>query len=104
MAWGLCVLGVLNSVYSIDQVAGAFEGWWETQKDYESAVRMLNAINSNSESVTPEMISLWEFRVETYRIRRDAAIEAVREKVGGSYWSLVGAAGVCGIAAFLPTP
>lgn len=104
LAWGACVLGVLGSGYSIDQVAGAFESWWSTQREYESARRMLDALQANPESTTPEMMSLWEFRVEYHQNRRDDALAAVHEKVGGSYWALVGAAAACGIAAFLPIP
>jgi hypothetical protein len=104
LAWAACVLGVLNSAYSIDQVAGAFQSWYDAQRDYESARRMLDAIYANPAGTTQETISLWEFRVEYKRDQRDAAIDAVHQSVGGSYWALLGAGAACGIAAFLPTP
>jgi hypothetical protein len=104
LAWAACVLAVLGSAYSIDQVAGAFESWYDAQRDYESARRMLDAIQANPGSTTPETIALWEFRVEYHANRRDDAVNAVRERVGGSYWTLLGAGAACGIAAFLPTP
>jgi len=104
LAWAACVLAVLNSAYNIEQLAGAFEGWWDAQRDYESARRTLDAILENPNAVTPETLSLWEFRVEQHQDRRDAAIDAVHQMVGGSYWSLLGAGAACGMAAFLPTP
>lgn len=104
LAWAACVLGVLNSAYSIDQVAGAFQSWYDAQRDYESARRMLDAIYANPAGTTQETISLWEFRVEYKRDQRDAAIDAVHQSVGGSYWALLGAGAACGVAAFLPTP
>jgi hypothetical protein len=104
LAWGACVLAVLGSTYSIGQVAGAFEEWWDTQREYDSAQRMYAAIIANPESVTPETIQMWEFRVEYARNRNDAAIASVSEKTGGSYWALGAAAVACGVAAFLPTP
>jgi hypothetical protein len=104
LAWGACVLAVLGSTYSIYQVAGAFEEWWDTQREYDSAKRTYDAMLANPESVTPEMMELWRFRVEYARNRNDAAISSVSEKTGGSYWALGGAAVACGVAAFLPTP
>lgn len=104
LAWGACVLAVLGSTYSIYQVAGAFEEWWGTQRDYDSAKRLYDAMVANPESVTPEMMELWRFRVEYARNRNDAAISSVSEKTGGSYWALGAAAVACGVAAFMPTP
>lgn len=104
LAWGACVLAVLGTAYTIDQVAGAFESWWQAQQDYESARRMLEAIQANPGSYTAEMMSLWEFRVEYAEDRRDAAIDSIREKTGGTYLALAGAGAACSIAAFLPTP
>jgi hypothetical protein len=104
LTWGVCVLAVLGSVYSIDQVADAFLAWWNAQKEFESAKRMYDAVVTNPELVSPETIQLWEFQVQYYKDRRDAAISAVSEKTGASYWAL-GAAGLsCGAALFLPTP
>lgn len=104
LLWGACVLAVLGSAYSIDQVAGAFESWWAAQREYQSARRMLDAIQANPGSATPEMISLWEFRVEYARNRRDDAMEEVGNLVNASYWTMAGAAAACGAAAFMPTP
>lgn len=104
LAWGACVLAVLGSVYAIDQVSAQFESWYDAQKELESAVRMLDAIQANPESVSPETMSLWEFRVEVARARRDDAIGEVRNVVNSSYWALGTAAVSCGFAAFLPTP
>jgi hypothetical protein len=104
LAWGACVLAVLGSVYTIDQVAGAFEDWWVAQREYDSVKRMYDAVVANPESVSPETIQLWEFRLTYARDRKDAAISAVSEKTGGSYWALAGAGVACGIAAVLPTP
>lgn len=104
LAWGACVLAVLGSVYAIDQVSAQFASWYDAQKDLESAVRTLESLQANSGSVTPEMMSLWEFRVDVARTRRDDAIGAVRSLVNASYWALGTAAVSCGFAAFLPTP
>lgn len=104
LLWGACVLAVLGSVYTIDQVAGAFEGWWNAQQQYESARRMLNAIQANSANMEPATVQLWEFQVQYYENRRDDAVAAVREKTGGTGWALLGAGAACGAAAFMPTP
>lgn len=104
LAWGTCVLAVLGTAYTIDQVAGAFESWWQAQQEYDSARRMLDAIQENPGAYTAEMMSLWEFRVEYAEDRRDAAIDSIREKTGGTYWALAGAGAACTLAAFLPTP
>lgn len=104
LTWGICVLAVLGSAYSIDQVAGAFQGWWTAQTEYESAKRMLDALQANSQNIDPATMQLWEFQVEYYRDRRDEAMAGVSEKTGASYWALGTAALSCGAALFLPTP
>jgi hypothetical protein len=104
LLWGACMLAVLGSAYSVDQVADAFVAWWDAQQDYESAKRMYDAVVANYESVSPETIQLWEFRVTYAADQRDAAINAVSEKTNASYWALGAAAVGCGAAAFLPTP
>jgi hypothetical protein len=104
LAWTACILTVLNSGYSVYQVAGAFETWWGAQKEFESAERTYNSILANPDGVSLEVQQVWEFRVEYHRNRRDDAVGAVREKVGGSYWGLLFAGAACGAAAFLPTP
>jgi hypothetical protein len=104
LTWGICVLTILGSAYSIDQVAGAFQGWWTAQMEYESAKRMLDAIQANSQNIDPATMQLWEFQVEYHRKRRDDAMAVVSEKTGASYWALATAALGCGAALFLPTP
>jgi hypothetical protein len=104
LAWGACVLAVLGTAYTIDQVADAFAAWWETQREYDSVKRMYDAVIANPESVSPETIDLWTLRLAYARDRRDAAMGSVSEKTGSSYWALAAAAVGCGVAAFLPTP
>jgi hypothetical protein len=104
LLWGACVLAVLGSTHSIDQVASAFEGWWNAQRAYESALRTLNAIRANPDAVSSEMAEVWTLRVEYTRDRRDDAMADVSDKTDGSYWALFGAAAACGAAAFVPTP
>jgi hypothetical protein len=104
LAWGACILAILGTGYTIDQVASAFEGWWHAQQAYESAKRMYDAIVANPESTSPEAIQLWEFQMEYYKNRRDDAFGVVKERTGATGWALVGAAAACGVAAFLPTP
>jgi hypothetical protein len=104
LLWGACVLAVLGSTYSIDQVASAFKGWWNAQRAYESALRTLDVIRANPDAVSPEMAEVWTLRVEYTRDRRDDAMAEVSEKTDGSYWGLLGAAAACGAAAFVPTP
>jgi hypothetical protein len=65
---------------------------------------MYSAVLANSEQVSAETLQLWEFRVQYQRDRREDALGAVREKVGGSNFALAIAAASCGVAAFLPTP
>jgi hypothetical protein len=101
LLWGACVLAVLGSAYTVDQVAGAFVDWWEAQQAYESASRMLTAIQANDDSVSPETIQLWQFRVQYARDRRDDALDDVSEKTGATGWALLGAAVACGAAAFI---
>ena len=104
MAWGACVLAVLGTVYTIDQVADAFEAWWVAQREYDSVKRMYDAVVANPDAVSPETIDLWTLRVTYARDRRDAAMGSICEKTGASYWALGAAAVGCGVAAFLPTP
>jgi hypothetical protein len=104
LAWAACVLAVLGTTYSVDQVADAFTKWWDAQRAYESAKRTLDAIYANPQAVSPETAGLWEFRVEYHRDRRDAAMNAVSDATNTSYWALAGAAVACGAAVFLPTP
>lgn len=104
LLWGACVLAVLGSAYTIDQVAGSFQSWWDTQREYESAKRTYDAIQANPASVTPEMAELWAFRVEYARNRRNAAMDDVSDKTNTTWWALAGAAVACGAAAFAPTP
>lgn len=104
LAWAACVLAVLGSAYSVDQVAGTFTEWWGAQQDLESARRMLDAIRANPAAVSQETVALWEFRVEYHRNRRDAAMNSLVGATNTSYWALAGAAAACGAAAFLPTP
>lgn len=104
LAWGACVLAVLGTTYTVGQVAGAFEDWWVAQREYESVRRTYVAVTSNPESVSPETIDLWTFRLKYAGDRRDAAMASVSEKTGATYWALAAAAVGCGVAAFLPTP
>jgi hypothetical protein len=104
LAWAACVLAVLGATYSVDQVAGQFSDWWEAQRAYESAKRMLDAIYANPQGVSQETTALWEFRVEYQRDRVVAARSAVMDATNTSYWALGTAAVGCGAAAFLPTP
>jgi hypothetical protein len=104
LAWATCVLAVLVTTYSVDQVADAFTTRWDAQRAYESARRTLDAIYANPQAVSPETVGLWEFRVEYHRYRRDAAMSSVSDATNTSYWALAGAAVACGAAAFLPTP
>lgn len=104
LLWGACVLAVLGSAWTVDQVAGAFQGWWNAQQDYESARRMLDAVQANSANIDPATIQLWEFQVQYYKNRRDDAVAVIEEKTGSTGWALLGAGAACGAAAFLPTP
>jgi hypothetical protein len=104
LAWAACVLAVLGATYSVDQVAGVFGDWWEAQRAYDSAKRMLDAIYANPQGVSPETTALWEFQVQYHRDRVVAARSAVVSATNTSYWALGTAAVGCGAAAFLPTP
>jgi hypothetical protein len=77
LLWAACVLAVVGSVYSVDQVADQFTAWYEAQHGLESAQRILDAIHANSASVTPEMIALYELRYDLAKQRRDDAVSAV---------------------------
>jgi hypothetical protein len=104
LLWAACILAVLNSAYSVDQVAGAFQSWWSAQKEFESTERLYNAIMANPDGVSTEVQQLWSFRLEYQRTRRNDAMSSVNGLVGGSYWALGAAAVACGAAAFAPTP
>lgn len=105
LAWGACVLAVLGSVYTIDQVAGQFKGWWEAERRYRVAYDSWVYLLSHPErQLYDGQIHDLELRVDIALDARDAAVDDVRDATGGSILTLLGAATACGIAAIAPTP
>jgi hypothetical protein len=105
LLWGACVLAVINSVYSIDKVAGKFEDWWTAQRAYQLAYANWKHLLQNPErQLYDGQLYDLEFRMDIAEMRRDDAAGAVSEMTGDSLFSLLAAGVACGAAALLPTP
>jgi hypothetical protein len=105
LAWGACVLAVLGSVYTIDQVAGEFKGWWEAERRYRIAFDSWSYMLNHPETQLYDgQVHDLELRVDIAEKARNDAVESVRQMTGGSVLALLGAGAACGIAAIAPTP
>lgn len=105
LLWGACVLAVIGSIYTIDQVGAKFEAWWEAQKAYNRAKAVYEYAWANRESlVDPSSLAIAEMQMEFAEQRRDDAVGAVHDLTGASYITLGAAALTCGPAIFAPTP
>ncbi|HEX6909091.1 MAG TPA: hypothetical protein VF142_01775 [Longimicrobium sp.] len=104
LLWGACVLAVVGSVYTIDQVGAKFEAWWEAQKEYNRAKAAWQYAWDNQESlVDPSSLARAELRMQLAEQRRDDAVGAVRDLTGASVLALGAAAVTCAPSVFLPT-
>lgn len=104
LLWGACVLAVIGSVYTIDQVGVKFEAWWKAQKAYNRARAVYQYTWENRESlVDPSALAIAEMEMEFAEQQRDDAIAAIHDLTGASILALGAAAVTCGPAVFAPT-
>jgi len=105
LLWGTCILALVGSVYSIDQVGSKFKTWWDAKKMYDRAKTAYDFAWDNRESlVDPSMLAVTQLRMEYAEQRLDDAVGAVRDATGVSALALIAAGVACLPAAVAPTP
>lgn len=102
LLWTVCVLAMLNSTYTVAQVADKFEAWYKAYREAEGLQRLYQAIIENNPD--PAMRQLYEYQYKQALQRQEDARGAVSEATGASAWALLGAGLACGASALVPTP
>lgn len=102
LLWGACVLAVAGSTYSISQVAGEFQAWYDAYQAAASAQRTWQMTIENG--ADPVVQQLYEYQYKQALQRQEAAKGVVSSAANTSYWALAGAALACGATALIPSP
>ena len=105
--WAACVLTVVGTAMSVDDVADKFVAWYDAHKDVVEARRTLNttlAMQRDGYYFDPGTIELLYYKLDQALKLRDDAVQDVEEATGVSVVTLLGAGLACGAAAAAPTP
>jgi hypothetical protein len=100
--WGMCVLGMGGSTFSIWQVADKFEAWYKAYQEAEGLQRLYQAVLENKSD--PAVRQLYEYQYKQARQRQEDAKGAVSEATVMSGFALAAAALACGATALIPVP
>jgi hypothetical protein len=100
--WGMCVLAMGGSSYSIWQVSDKFESWYKAYQEAEGLQRLYQATLENN--TDPAVRQLYEYQYKQARQRQEDAKGAVSEATTMTFFALAGAALACGATALIPAP
>lgn len=102
LLWGVCVLAMVGSTYSISQVSGKFETWYKAYQEADGLQRLYRATLEND--TDPAIRQLYEYQYKQARQRQEDAAGAVSEATHTTMFALLAAAFACGATALIPVP